>query len=304
MREAALVTLGSFHSRQGGQELLRGGGGGRFPASWGRTFGQNSQQGWGGTVSPEFNGSIVGLQAGQDLFVYESAGGHRDHFGVFVGYTRASGDVRGAALGQLNFAAGKLGIDSTSVGGYWTHIGPTGWYVDAVAMGTLYDTNARSYRGFGLKPDGAAFTGSLEAGYPVRLLANLTLEPQAQIVWQHQSLGSGHDVLSSVDFSDSDAFTGRIGARLQGQFQFGGGMWRPYLTVNVWHRFAGNDTLTFADIHPIRTAFRSTALEVGGGIVGKITAAVDVYATAAYTTDISGGEQRSFGGSLGLRVTW
>ncbi|MDQ8732454.1 autotransporter outer membrane beta-barrel domain-containing protein [Bradyrhizobium sp. LHD-71] len=304
MRQAALTMLGTFHERQGEQELLRGSGAGGFPAGWGRTFGQHSKQGFGGSASPEFDGSIVGLQAGQDLYAFESAGGHRDHFGLFAGYTRASGDVSGFALGQPNFAAGRLGIDSTSFGGYWTHIGPTGWYLDAVAMGTLYDTSARSHRGFGLSADGAAFTGSLEAGYPVPLFANLTLEPQAQIVWQHQSLDGGRDVFSTVDFADSDAVTGRIGARLQGRFAIGAALWRPYLNANVWHRFSGSDTLTFAGIHPILTDFRSTALEVGGGIVGKLTAAVDVYATAAYTTNISGNKERSVGGNLGLRVTW
>ncbi|MPZ39462.1 MAG: autotransporter outer membrane beta-barrel domain-containing protein [Rhizobiales bacterium] len=301
-RQAALTTLGTFHERQGEQGLLRGVG--SFPGSWGRVFGQHTQQAWSGTVSPDFEGTIAGLQVGQDLYAIERADGHRDRFGFFVGHARTNGDVTGFALGQQGFAAGKLGVDSTSFGGYWTHLGPSDWYVDAVAMGTLYDGNANSHRGVSLNINGTGFTGSLEAGAPIALGAGLTLEPQAQIVWQRLALDQAPDRFSSVAFSEDDVVSGRLGARLAGQFAIGAALWRPYLKANLWHGFSGADTITFADVHPILTDFGGTAVEVGGGVVGKLAATLDVYATAGYTAEVDGDKQRTVTGNLGLRMTW
>ena len=53
---------------------------------------------------------------------------------MFLGYASANGDVRGDAMGQRGYRAGKLGIQSHSVGAYWTHVGPGGWYTDTVIL--------------------------------------------------------------------------------------------------------------------------------------------------------------------------
>ena len=55
---------------------------------------------------------------------------------MFLGYARADGDVKGFAMGQEGYGAGKLAIDAYSLGGYWTHVGPGGWYTDTVIMGS------------------------------------------------------------------------------------------------------------------------------------------------------------------------
>jgi len=80
----------------------------------------------------------------------------------------------------------------------------------------------------------------------------VVLEPQAQIVWQRVALDSARDLFSTVAFSDEDAWTGRVGARLLGSMSFGMAQWSPYLKANVWHRFSGTDTVTFAG-HPMLT---------------------------------------------------
>lgn len=77
-RQAALTTLGTFHDRQGQQALLRGAG--PMPSSWGRVFGQHAERAWSGTVSPAFEGTIAGFQAGQDIYAIERPSGHRDRF--------------------------------------------------------------------------------------------------------------------------------------------------------------------------------------------------------------------------------
>ena len=123
-RFIGLEILGTFHERQGEQSLLPKNGG--FPIAWGRVFGSKSEFDRGGPLAPEFDGHLFGFQAGMDIGAAETWAGHRDHFGLFVGHAEADGDVRGFALGQRRFASGSVPMDATSLGLYWTHVGPAG----------------------------------------------------------------------------------------------------------------------------------------------------------------------------------
>lgn len=301
-RQLGLTTLGTFHQRQGEQGLLAGQG--AVTAGWGRVFGQHTEQQLKGTVDPEFKGRIWGLQTGLDLYGIDRADGHRDRFGLFFGYGRADGDIRGFAIGQRRSPVGKLDLDSYSLGAYWTHIGPSGWYVDTVLMTSWLNGDGRSDRGVTGKVDGNAVTASIEGGYPIALGGGWTLEPQAQLIWQHLSLDDTRDRFSTIAFGDSDALTGRLGARLQGRFLLGATELQPYLNLNLWHGFNRTDKVVFDASDVIATKSGGTSLEIGGGLVAKLSTAVSVYATGGYTTELSGRDRRTLQGNLGVRVVW
>src|SRR3954447_12893144 len=84
---------------------------------------------------PTFDGSLVGFPAGLDLIGWESTSGHHDRAGLFIDRATADGDVRGEALGWNDLSVGGVKLNGTSVGAYWTHIGPQDWYLDGVLMG-------------------------------------------------------------------------------------------------------------------------------------------------------------------------
>lgn len=300
-RYLAFTTLGTFHERRGEQLLLRDGG--TLQTAWGRFFGQRTEMRWSGDVSPEFKGHVLGLQAGLDLFGSESADGSRDRVGLFYGFARAKGDVRGFALGVLNAPVGRFDLDSNSIGGYWTHIGPGGWYVDAVLMHSWLSGSPRSDRGISADAKGTAWTASLEGGLPFALGQGWILEPQAQLIWQRVSLDPTRDAFSAIAHKTDDAFTGRIGARLQGEWLVNDIKLTPYLKANVWHGFAGNDVTLF-DANAIVTKRKATSLEVGGGVVAEISRNVGVYVAAGYTTNLNGDRRRTLAGNVGLRVSW
>lgn len=302
VRRIGLATLGTFHQRQGEQSLLTNQGG--FSAGWGRVFGERIDQRWSGTVDPEFDGRIWGLQTGLDLYAVDRPNGHRDRFGLFYGFARAEGDVRGFALGLRRNGVGKLDLDSNSLGAYWTHTGPSGWYLDAVLMHSWLDGDARSERGIRADIGGTAVTASLEGGYPIALGAGFTLEPQAQLIWQSLSLDRSRDRFSTVTFEDSDSFTGRIGARLQTSVLVGSAQLQPYLNLNLWHNFSHSDKVAFDAVDIIPTRFRGSSLEIGGGLVAKLSANVSLYATGGYVTALGDDKGHSVQGNLGLRVTW
>ncbi|MDR7223185.1 autotransporter outer membrane beta-barrel domain-containing protein [Aminobacter aminovorans] len=300
-RDVALATLGTFHERRGEQGFLAGGD--DFSTTWGRVFGSSARQDWAGTVSPSADSTTLGIQAGLDFWRGETQAGARNAAGMFLGYASLNADISGAVQGQADLAAGKLDLDAYSVGGYYTHVGAGGWYVDAVLMGTWLGGDASSDRAIGIDADGRVVTASLEAGAPIALTEGWMLEPQAQIIWQDVSLDDANDTLSGVRFDEGRGVTGRIGARLQGTFDTASGQLKPYLKANLWHGFDGED-VTYFDSDAIRIETGGTRLELGAGISHAFTDKVSAFAVADYTFNLGGERSRTFEGNIGLQVKW
>ncbi|HWK64049.1 MAG TPA: autotransporter outer membrane beta-barrel domain-containing protein [Rhizobiaceae bacterium] len=301
-RALTRATLGTFHEREGEQVWSRRNGG--FEAAWLRSFGMLHEQSWKGDLDPTFDGNLWGLQAGLPMYLSEHQNGQRDVFGLFAGFGRATGDVRGFALGRPNLDVGHLSIDSYSVGGYWTHHWPNEAYVDGVLMFSWLDAEARSNRGIGVDIDGTEIAASIETGIPFDISESWQIEPQAQLIWQHQSFDRASDLFSTIDFHDVDAVTGRIGGRLVGEYLVNDVRLRPFAKANIWHAFSGNDTLTYNSFTTLITERESTSLEVGLGLTADFNQSTSLYANVDYSTDISGEDLEVWEGRVGLRVAW
>ena len=65
------------------------------------------------------------------------------------------------------------------------------------------------------------------------------------MIWQHFDLDDTSDPFTSIDYGSFDAFTGRIGARLEADLQFETMALQPFLNVNLWHNFTATDTIVF-----------------------------------------------------------
>ncbi|MEN2469199.1 autotransporter outer membrane beta-barrel domain-containing protein [Burkholderia sp. GS2Y] len=301
-RQLGLLQIDTFHDRQGEQGLLSENG--PMPASWARVWGGNSNIKQKGDVTPSFDGTVWGMQVGQDLYADNRPSGHRNHYGFFLGFSRAVGDVNGFALAQPDLGVGTLQVNSYNLGGYWTHIGPGGWYTDAVLMGSALTVRTHSNDNVNGSTNGNAFTGSVEAGLPIALGYGLTLEPQAQLVWQWLSLDRFNDGVSSIAWNNGNTFLGRIGARLQYAFDANGVSWKPYLRVNVLRSFGTDDKTTFGGAATIGTQVGQTAGQIGAGLVAQMTKRGSVYATVSYLTNLGGEHQRTITGNAGVRWAW
>ena len=301
-RQLGIQQLDNFHDRQGEQSLLTGDG--RVPAAWGRIWGGHSSQQQDGTVSPKFDGSISGLQTGLDLYADSDGSGHRNRYGVFVGFARASGNIDGFAMGAAELAVGNLTVDAYSLGGYWTHIGPGGWYTDAVLMGSSLSADTNSRDGLAATVHGKAVSGSIEGGWPIFLNANLTFEPQAQMIWQKASINDLDDAVSRVAFNSGSTFLGRVGARLQGRFETPGVVWQPYMRLSVLRNFGTSDKAIFGSMTAITTGVTDTAIQINAGLVAKVSKSTSAFVTAGYTANLRGTRQRVMIANAGLRWTW
>lgn len=320
-RQMALFTLGTFHERQGDQILLQesglmsgvsvslsdgSGAGGSFQrgsAAWARAFGQTLDQRWSGVLSPEFKGDMIAVQLGLDLVKFESFTGHSDNIGLFYAHARTNGDGRGFVIGQ-QLVAGALQMTTENIGAYWTHIGPSGWYLDAVLMGTFFDGDPRSTRGIGASFKGDGIMASIEGAIPFRITSNLKLETQGQLIYQHTRFDPTADPFTTLSFNLEDNFTGRFGLRLEGDTSFNGVRLQPFAIANLWHAFQGTDSTVFNDTVTFATPFEATAFEIGGGIVAKFAESLGVYARGTYTTNVGGNYREAIKGQMGLRATW
>jgi outer membrane autotransporter protein len=301
-RQIGIQQIDNFHDRQGDQSLLTETG--ALPAAWGRVWGGHSVSSQDGAANPEFDGSIFGAQVGHDLYSDVSASGHRNHYGLFVGFARAVGDVDGFALGFPNVDVGHLAVNAYSLGGYWTHVGPSGWYTDAVLMGSSITVDPLSSQATGAGTHGTAVTGSVEGGFPITLGGAFVIEPQAQIIWQNLSLNDFNDGVSSVSFNNGNTYTSRAGVRVQRTFSSAGMTWQPYARVSVLRTFGEGDSTTFGGTTVIPGGVGQTAGQFNVGLVAQVTRSGSAFVTASYLTNLGGSHQRTIGGNAGVRWKW
>ncbi|MGZ9981142.1 autotransporter outer membrane beta-barrel domain-containing protein [Bordetella bronchiseptica] len=307
MRAVGLQALGTYHERTGEQGLMtrddpdpvrRG--------AWTRAFGRTFERSGSGDVDPRFDGHVAGLQAGVDLYARRSDQGHADLAGVFGGYANARGHMDGFARGETGAYAGKPDLNAYYIGGYWTHIGPSGWYVDAVLAGTRYEQKAKSSNDLRTEAKGWGVTASVEAGYPVPIGEKWHIEPQAQLVYQRLTVSNGEDDVSSVSYRTPDSVTARLGARLSGQYAYNTTQLRPFMEVSLLRDFAGTDTVTFSGIDRIDSRYQATAVDLTAGLVAQVRKDVGLWGQVGYGKSIGGGDgsDRGWAASLGLRIEY
>jgi outer membrane autotransporter protein len=302
-RGAAIIArqaLGTFHQRQGDQQLLAGQGG--LAASWGQAYGGTLRQQWSGTVSPGLDGDLYGFKVGQDLYAKVSDSGYRQQVGLYVSHSRLDADVKGFALAVQDRSVGDLKLDGDSVGAYWTLVGPQRGYLDAVLQYTALDGRARSHRGDKLDLDGHAWAASLEAGYPIAVSPRWSLEPQAQLIAQKVSLDTASDSVSRISHDAQVELTARLGVRLEGTFTgTSGRLLQPYAQVNLWHGDGGRDTLTFDDVDTIKTDYRYTSVQLESGVVAQVSEALSLHGGVHYSANLDSRQQEASGVNLGVR---
>jgi autotransporter family porin len=307
-QQMGLAVLDKFHARQGDEFLLNSNG--KASGAWGRIFGQTSDQAYTPAISgldyqldPKFDGRIWGLQAGQDLLSQRNDDGSHDRIGLFFAHSGANGDTIGNVLAEIQVQSGSLDIDGETLGAYWTHISPFGWYLDSVAMATWLRGDAGSDRGIGADLSGYSLLGSFEGGYQLPLGGEWVLEPQAHIIWQRVDFSDTRDPFSSIGYDAFDSWTGRLGVRLEGNTIFNGMPVQPYADANLWQNFGADYSVVFND-RAIVTGTEGTTLEFGAGLSAQLNSESSVWGGIKYTTGIDGPAGDGLGGMLGVRMKW
>ncbi len=184
---------------------------------------------------PNYDYDLVAFQFGLDVYRAAHQDGSRDHAGIYAALGRIEGDV--THFTGVN--AGTGSIDAKSLGAYWTHFGPTGWYLDSILQGTWFEAEADSPST--LRPfarDAFGWAASLEGGHPLQLGNGWILEPQAQLIYQSIERHEGAEAVAFVRVDDVETLTGRIGARVARTWTF-----TESLVSTDGHRLASREPL-------------------------------------------------------------
>jgi outer membrane autotransporter protein len=275
------------------------------------SIGQGIDNSYQAFADPRASGWTGGFQGGVDLWRGSFLPGHRDVAGIYLALANSDIDVHGlvtnaAATGYVQSRTGTLGLNGYSAGGYWTHYGPSGWYLDAVLQGTYYNGNAMTQFA-NLPINGSGFISSLEGGYPIPLPLGprFVLEPQAQIIWQQVSFNQANDGLGPVGLGTTSGPTGRVGLRGMWTIDgYNGQVWQPYVRANVWRDWGAEATTLFG-IDPVPLIEEATRLEFAGGVTAKLGGGVSLYAQAGYQFALDSAFIRNgIQGHIGLRYVW
>ena len=308
------TLLDTLHERVGDEEDLDG-----APRLY-----RNDSGGWGRLISehgnidngdplgvlgegPKFNYVSTAFQVGQDLYRRDWLDGSRDHAGLYGALGMLTGNVThldGTSAGTDQFTA-------STIGAYWTHFGPTGWYLDAIAQGTRYDIDGISGDLPALATNGWGFAGSLEGGYPFRF-GNFVVEPQAQAIYQNVKLSEGTDTAATIQFRNIDSFIARFGARFANTWYFDEAN-SPLLVIawfrpSLWHEFLGDSQTLFSSADgpvPFQSNLGGNWVQLTAGVDAKITKAGTLFANFSYETGTAPhGDSYAYTGKVGLRIAW
>ena len=285
------------------------------PSIWGRFFGETVHNHYSAFADPRADGNLGGFQGGIDLLRGSLIAGHYERAGLYGAYGDVNADVNGlvtnpAATAYILTHTGSMNLDAWSAGGYWTHVGPGGWYLDAVLQGTWYYGSAGTQFAR-LNTDGTGFIASLEGGAPFswpQLGPGFAIEPQGQILWQKVSFRHDNDGLGDVALGDTTGPSGRIGLRTKWTIATAGGqIWQPYLRGNLWRDWGAEADAVFSGADGVPLVNQATMLEFGGGLTGRINANVSVFANVDYEFTVGAAEnekRNGVRGAFGAKYTW
>ena len=241
---------------------------------------------------------------GPDLLVRETAAGTVHRAGMFVGHNNLQSSFSGSRplLGDKQRSA--VNLSGESLGVYWSMTHEQGWHLDAVAMGSRIEVMGRSESGQRLDGNGHAMTFSLQGGYPIRLGGGWTIEPQAQLINQRFYPGTRAQEETLRAFDSQPSWSGRVGAKLSGRYEVRGMPVEPYVRTNVWYDFSETGDVKLDQVDKISSSRYSTTVELGLGLVARVTPSVGLFVSADYSSDVDGNDLNGLIGSLGVRMRW
>jgi len=244
------------------------------------------------------------LTIGPDLFVRETTDGNVHRAGIFVGHNNLQSSFSGMRPLLGDKQRNAVNLSGESLGVYWSMTHEQGWHLDAVAMGSRIDVMGRGDSGQRLNDSGHAMTFSVEGGYPIRLGGTWVIEPQAQLINQRFFPGNQVQEETLQAFDSQPSWSGRVGAKLSGSYDLRGMPIEPYVRTNVWYDFSDSDEVKLDQVDKISSSRYSTTVELGLGLVARVTPAVALFVSADYSSDVDGNDLNGLIGSLGVRMRW
>jgi len=274
------------------------------PGAWDQLYGRASRQAQVDALSQGLSGFTD--FKGPAILTLQSNSGHTQRVGLVGGTRHIQGNSDGLLThrAQSDSNSDTLNLQGQSLGAYWSLTGPQGWHVDLTASGGRVNGFSRNEQGARQATEGSAMTLSVEGGFPIGLSDNWVIEPQAQLINQRITLDTPYAGSGNATSTELTSWSGRVGARLKGSYDISGLPVEPYVRTNLWHTVYTGNTVTLDQVDKISSGRKSSTVELGLGLVARVTPAVSLYVSADYSSDVDDNDLNGLIGSLGVRMRW
>lgn len=268
---------------------------------WARVYGGKLSSAGDGFLR-DMDMTYTGVQAGADHRHDRKDGRGTAYIGGFFGYTNAT----------PNFSrGGDAGIDSYSLGAYWTHVHHNGFYADLIAkygwMNSDYDIRDSAGKKVTADSDSNVFSLSMEVGrrYHFNQLEKqgFYIEPQAQITFAH--FDGDHFTASNGLSTKVDAFSSklaRVGTHIGYEVKDGKNPVNVYLKGYFMKEFDGNIEYSFNNGAKRSTSYEDTWFVYGVGATAKMGERHNLYLD--FERAEGGRMEQDWALSGGYRYSW
>jgi autotransporter family porin len=278
---------------------------------WGRVIYRSGKQD-GDTKNalgntPEYNYDLTAFQVGTDLYRKVRTDGSHEQAGISL----SAGTIDAGVSHYTRRAAGEDTLRAYGVGAYWTHFGPSGWYLDGVLQVNRFDIEAKPNDLGKLKTRGWGYTASLENGYPFEVDKDWYVEPQLQAIYSYVDLDSSDDVGAKIRFRDVDSLIGRAGVRIAKDWDTEGvdksaRRTNAWIRPSVWHEFKGQPKTEFSSESgyiPFESDIQGTWGEVNVGVDYQANRRTTFTASAGYRQGFDG-DSHGYDAMLGFKINF
>ena len=275
------------------------------PSAWQQVYGHAATQAEQDVLNSQFSTIGTALAKGPALVTVHGNGGSTQRVGLLGGSNQIQGNSNGMLVGPAlgNLGTDSLNVQGDSLGAYWSLTGANGWHVDLSASGGRVSGFSRNAQGERQATEGSAVTLSVEGGFPIGISKNWVIEPQAQLINQRISLDTPY-ANGNAQANELNSWSGRVGARLKGSYDINGLPVEPYVRTNLWHRINTSDTVTLDQVDKISSSRYSSTVELGLGLVARVSPSVSLYVSADYSSDVDDNDLNGLIGSLGVKMRW
>ncbi|MDZ5453453.1 autotransporter outer membrane beta-barrel domain-containing protein [Labrys sp. ZIDIC5] len=276
--------------------------------AWGRIGGQYSS--FDPKVGSSYTQSLGFMQAGYEGAVYESATGTMT-LGAYgtIGTARADIDITRDPATLAARAKGKITTTGYGIGANLTWLGNNGFYADAIAQFTWYDSSLSNKPGG--NNQGWSGAASIEAGKRMDLGSGWALVPQAQLAYSSVDFEKFTDVNGArQELGEGNSLQGRIGVRIEHLSSWQNAnnktdRLQVYGIGNLSYQFLNGTKIDVANVS-VKQQNKRLWGEVGLGGTYAWNDAWSAYGEADYATALSSGagDNYTVKGTLGIRYNW
>lgn len=316
--ELGLGTLGTLHQRVSDDRL-------RKYEQCGDCNENSSKQAWGriggsnidsvGATQFDLKQKYAFAQIGTDLLVQTDKDG-KSHTtaGVMGSYGNSDSSSYNVQrlTGGLNTFTGNLKTTALSIGGYFTRYAEDASYFDVVGQVSSIENKFNDIYSVAATQKGMGLGLSAEVGKPFTLgdgMGKWSIEPQAQLSYQHFSYKAFSDSVSNISAFTADNLRARIGARLSwgdlAKTSKDTSSSNFYMTANVLADLIKPASVTIGGTSVSEDINAKPWLELGVGGQLALSETAQLYGNVNYQRSLSSTKTREgASGNIGVRVRW